>query len=441
MAKSSLGNHSVPGGIPVFRQVSALLSNEECRSVIDAARPWMRPSAPVVGPMVPGPEAGAAATTRVACLPEEEAFPHEFVEIAAYLRTLVADLSGLPEQHQELFQVVHQVETAALDPAQAILFPGWEFLKFESDSGGDRVFSFILYLNDVEEGGESDCQPHGIRVRPEAGKAAFWQHPAGQPGYGRGLHASRPVTRGEKWALACWVREAPCRRPTIQEIDTVASRGGWNIDAILRCPSSIEPPAWLARAAEEQRARTPYLGAGGPGCRGIERRTLDASTFADIRAKYASVLHSLRPEADQAIGTFLQTVSREAPPALLHIDPAFNRGLLERLQSLHEDWCGLKLEPSACYGFRVYLPGAYLHTHVDSEDTHIVSSAICVDKDVRVPWPLHVVDIDGRELDVDLEPGEFVLYESAKIFHGRPTPLKGRYHVGLFLHYRPISRD
>jgi prolyl 4-hydroxylase len=99
----------------------------------------------------------------------------------------------------------------------------------------------------------------------------------------------------------------------------------------------------------------------------------------------------------------------------------------------------VKLKPSACYGFRVYLPGAYLHNHVDSAGTHIVSSAICVDKDVAFPWPLHVVDIDGQEIDVDLEPGEFVLYESARISHGRPTPLKGRFHVGLFLHYRPIS--
>jgi prolyl 4-hydroxylase len=375
----------------------------------------------------------------VACLPEEEAFPREFVEIAAYLRTLVSDLSGFPEENQELFQVVHQIETPSLDPEHGILFPGWEFLKFESDSGGDRVFSFILYLNDVEDGGETDCPQHGVRVHPEAGKAAFWHNPPEKPGYGRGLHASHPVTRGEKWALACWVREAPCRRPPVEEIEAVARHGGWNVDAILRGPARIAAPARLVRDTREQQTRAPYLGAGGPGCRGVEKRRLDAAIFADIRAKYASVQHRLRPEADPAIGTFLQTVSRDAPPALFHDDQTFNQDLLERLRAVHEEWCGLKLEPSACYGFRVYLPGAYLHNHVDREDTHIVSSAICVDKDVWVPWPLHVIDIDGKESDVDLEPGEFVLYESAKISHGRPTPLKGRFHVGLFLHYRPIS--
>jgi len=426
--------------IPHLRQVSTLLSTEECASVIDAAKPWLRPCAPVVAPLTRDGEISAvAAATSVACLPEEGAFPSEFVEIAGYLRKLISDLSGLPEENQELFQVVHQVETRSLDPEHGILFPGWEFLKFESDSGGDRTFSFILYLNDVEEGGESDCEQYGIRVQPEAGKAAFWHSPPETPGYGRGLHASHPVTRGEKWVLACWARDAAFRRPPVGEIETVARCGGWNVDGILRGPARIESPTWLVRETDAQRRRTKYLGAGGRGCRGVEKRALDAATFADIRAKYASVQHRLRPEADPAIGTFLQTVSRDAPPALFHDDETFNRGLLERLRPIHEAWCGSRLAPSACYGFRVYLPGAYLHNHVDSEETHIVSSAICVDKDVWVPWPLHVVDIDGKEIDVDLEPGEFVLYESAKISHGRPTPLKGRYHVGLFLHYRPLS--
>jgi len=423
-----------------FRQVSAVLSSEECACVIDAARSWLRPCAPVVDPITRDAEISAVATaTSVACLPDDAVFSEEFTEIAAYLRTLVADLSGVAEEHQELFQIVHQIETPSLDPEHGVLFPGWEFLKFESDSGGNRIFSFILYLNDVQEGGDSDCLPCGVRIQPEAGKAAFWHTPEDTPPYGRGLPASHPVTRGEKWALMCWAREAPYRRPSVRRIEDVARDGGWDVDAILRAPARIAPPEWLVRQTDEQRTRTPYLGAGGAACRGVEKRRLDADIFAEIRMKYATVQHRLMPETDPAIGTFLQTVSRDAPPALFHDDEAFNRGVLDRLQAAHEEWCGLRLEPSACYGFRVYLPGAYLHNHVDREDTHIVSSAICVDKNVWTPWPLHVVDIDGRELDVDLEPGELVLYESAKISHGRPSPLKGRFHVGLFLHYRPVS--
>jgi prolyl 4-hydroxylase len=425
---------------PHFKHVSDLLSSEECLAVIEAARPWLRPCAPVVDPLSDDAEISAAASaTRVACLPADHAFAGEFAEIAAYLRKLIADLSGVPEEHQELFQVVHQTAVPSLDPGHGLLFPGWEFLKFESDSGGERLFSFLLYLNDVEEGGESDGLPSDTLVRPEAGSAAFWHNPVDRPAHGRGLHASHPVTRGEKWTLACWAREAPHRRPSTAQIEEVARNGGWNVEAILGLPSRIPPPDWLVSQTDAQRARAPYFGAGGPSCRGVEMRRLDAGIFADIRERYAAVQHRLVPEADPAIGTFLQTMSREVPPALFHDDEAFNLDLLHRLQALHEEWCGLKLEPSACYGFRVYLPGAYLHNHVDREDTHIVSSALCVDKHVWEPWPLHVIDIDGQALDVDLAPGELVLYESSKISHGRPAPLKGRFHVGMFLHYRPVS--
>jgi prolyl 4-hydroxylase len=428
-------------GLPHFKHVSDLLSEDECRVVIDAARPWLRPCAPVVNPFTrDAPISAVASATHVACLPEDRGFDGEFGAIAAYLRTLIADLSGVPEDHQELFQVVHQTAVPSLDPEHGLFYPGWEFLKFESDSGGDRLFSFILYLNDVEEGGESDGLPPGVHVRPEAGKGAYWHNPMDRPGYGRGLHASHPVTRGEKWMLVCWAREASHCRPSTEQIEEVARHGGWNVDAVLRTPARIAPPEWLVHQTMEQQARAPYLGAGGVACRGFEKRRLDAGVFADIRERYAAVQHRLMPEADPAIGTFLQTVSRDVPPALFHDDEDFNLDLLKRLHGLHEEWSGLKLEPSACYGFRVYLPGAYLHNHVDREDTHIVSSALCVDKDVWAPWPLHVVDIDGQALDVDLEPGELVLYESARISHGRPAPLKGRFHVGLFLHYRPVSR-
>ncbi|MEE9381930.1 MAG: 2OG-Fe(II) oxygenase [Nannocystaceae bacterium] len=44
-----------------------------------------------------------------------------------------------------------------------------------------RVFSMILYLNDVDEGGETDYPEQGTRIKPKAGRLAvappFWTHP------------------------------------------------------------------------------------------------------------------------------------------------------------------------------------------------------------------------------------------------------------------------
>ena len=417
------------------REAGELLSAEECAAVIDAVRPRLRPSTPVVGHL-PLPACAAPATAHVACILREDAFSAEVDGIFRYLRELIAELSGLPQANQEPFQIVRHPETGPPGPHAGILFPGWEYLKWETDSGGERVFSFVLHLNDVASGGETECPRIGGRIRPEAGKAAFWRNPLDGARHGRGFAASHPVARGEKWALACWVRETAFLSTSRQEVETLERRGGWNLDGI-RAAQPGEAPRWLREGTRRQQERVPYLGAGGRACRGFEKRELDRTLFAEIRTSYESIVDRLRPETDAAIGTYLETVSRDAPPALFCEDSAFNQHLLEKLRPLHEEWCGFSLEPSACYGFRVYLPGAYLHDHVDVGATHIVSSTICVDRDVRAPWPLHVLDVDGREFDVDQKPGELVLYESARIAHGRPTPLDGRFHVGIFVHYRP----
>jgi len=423
---------------PHVREARGVLSEAECAAVIHAASSCLRPCAPIVAPTTPLEGVGVA-SVGVACFPRDVESPAAFAEISRYLRELISELSHLPEENQEPFQVVHYAQSASPTPGYGAGFPGWEYLKWESDQGGERRFSFILYLNDVEAGGENDCPELGIRIEPEAGKAAFWHNPVAATGYGRRQHASRPVARGGKWALACWVRESAVPDPTPQEIEALARDGGWNLDGCARDGSPTTPPGWIVEQARRQQERIPYLGAGGPTCRGFEKRTLDPAVFADIRSAYESVLHRAAPEGGPATGTHLDTTSREAPPSLFCEDRAFNRSLLERLRPLHEAWCGFELAPATCYGFRIYLPGAHLHDHVDTSATHVVSSTLCVDRDVRSPWPLHVVDIDGRELGVDLEPGEIALYESARVLHGRPVPLDGRFHVGMFIHYKPAN--
>ena len=60
----------------------------------------------------------------------------------------------------------------------------------------------LLYLNDVNEGGEAAFNNVGIKVRPKKGTAIFWRnlddtktqrHPCS-------LHQALPP-KGEKWAL------------------------------------------------------------------------------------------------------------------------------------------------------------------------------------------------------------------------------------------------
>jgi len=108
------------------------------------------------------------------------------------------------------------------------------------------------------------------------------------------------------------------------------------------------------------------------------------------------------------------------------------------LMPMHRAWAGgIELRPTSVYGLRVYQYGNTLTMHVDKapQGTHIISSILHVDRDVDEPWPIVITGYDGRTVEVDLQPGELLFYESAKCIHGRPRPMKGRWYSSLFIHY------
>lgn len=219
--------------------------------------------------------------------------------------------------------------------------------------------------------------------------------------------------------------------------DTASDSAPLGLDRWLDPQVEIERPAELEARMTAQQERIPYLDAGGPGCRGVERRAVDRATFLMIQRAFAAVRDALVVEANPAIGTYVTTTRPGLPPALVGEKEGFNDLVLKLLKDEHEAWCGFPLQPAACYGFRVYLAGAFLHGHVDRPTTHVISSSICVAHDLYAPWPIHAVDVDGQPVELDLQPGEMMLYESALIEHGRPLPLNGRFHAGLFVHYQP----
>ena len=49
-----------------------------------------------------------------------------------------------------------------------------------------------------------------------------------------------------------------------------------------------------------------------------------------------------------------------------------------------------------------------------------VSAIINVDQEVEDDWELLILDHDDNEHRLVMQPGDMVLYESAKLLHGRP---------------------
>ena len=62
-----------------------------------------------------------------------------------------------------------------------------------------RAFVFSIYLNDVEEGGETEFLHFSKRVKPKTGRIVIW--PAAFP-Y---VHRGNPPLSGEKYILTSWM--------------------------------------------------------------------------------------------------------------------------------------------------------------------------------------------------------------------------------------------
>lgn len=114
--------------------------------------------------------------------------------------------------------------------------------------------------------------------------------------------------------------------------------------------------------------------------------------------------------------------------------------IMEDLRPMHEAWAATPLQASNAYGLRIYRPGNTLTMHTDKLETHVISAIVHVDRDAEAKaWPIVIEGFDGRSVEVDLQPGEMLFYESAKCIHGRPRPLEGQWYTSLFVHYRPVD--
>lgn len=73
---------------------------------------------------------------------------------------------------------------------------------------GQRAATFLIYLNEEFEGGETSFPRIGINHRGKTGDALVFGNldRAGQPNF-RAQHAGLPPTRGEKWVFSQWVRD------------------------------------------------------------------------------------------------------------------------------------------------------------------------------------------------------------------------------------------
>lgn len=110
----------------------------------------------------------------------------------------------------------------------------------------------------------------------------------------------------------------------------------------------------------------------------------------------------------------------------------------DAMKPVLEDWVGQELQPTSLYGIRVYKDKAILATHVDRLPL-VTSCIIQVSQDVNELWPIEVYTHDGQAVNVTMQPGDMVMYESHSVLHGRPFPMNGSHYANVFIHFQPVN--
>lgn len=119
----------------------------------------------------------------------------------------IASITSIPRENGENIQVLQYAVGGEYRPHYDFFDPSNEGGKFHLLRGGQRVASFLMYLNTPEAGGETIFPQLNIKVTPRKGDALLFYNcdPNGNVDP-RTLHGGAPVVRGEKWLATKWLR-------------------------------------------------------------------------------------------------------------------------------------------------------------------------------------------------------------------------------------------
>lgn len=183
---------------PFVQTVRDLLPAEDCRRVIDLAREQLEASG-LLGEQRDGYRTSSGTWLS----------PNDLPGVVQNISDLVCEITGLPASHQESVQVLRYLPGEEYKPHHDFWHKDTDYYEEQMSRGGQRAWSVLIYLNEVEAGGGTRFPRLRLEVRPKTGLGLAWRNLRnGEPNQDS-LHAGLPVEQGEKWVAVTWVREQP----------------------------------------------------------------------------------------------------------------------------------------------------------------------------------------------------------------------------------------
>ena len=120
----------------------------------------------------------------------------------------VAELLGVPPANAETMQGQRYAPGQQFRAHCDYFHESAEYWERMVELGGQRTWTAMAYLNDVEEGGATWFPRAGVRFKPKKGLMVIWNNlcPDGSPNYDT-LHEGMRVMEGSKYIITKWFRE------------------------------------------------------------------------------------------------------------------------------------------------------------------------------------------------------------------------------------------
>ena len=126
------------------------------------------------------------------------------------LEHLLGELSAIPPEFGEPLQGQRYEAGQEFKPHTDYFDPqGADFARF-CTVAGQRTWTFMIYLNDVEAGGATRFKVIDKLIQPESGKLVCWNNRRADGSVNPAtLHHAMKVRKGLKYVITRWYRERP----------------------------------------------------------------------------------------------------------------------------------------------------------------------------------------------------------------------------------------
>ncbi len=189
---------------PLVYVCDHFLTDEECDYFVDMGRPFLKRST-VVDSNSSGELIDKRRSSLGMFISSEST---DFLVKKVHRR--IAKVTRIPEENGESMQILYYGIGAEYQPHYDYFDPATLGGLGHYNRGGQRVATFIVYLNTPKKGGETIFPKTGLKIVPEKGKALLFYN-VNSKGIvdPMSFHGGAPVLEGEKWIITRWLREKP----------------------------------------------------------------------------------------------------------------------------------------------------------------------------------------------------------------------------------------